>query len=605
MRNKYFLLDINIKKTFDYILSSNISYFEIQYDNKKTLIFGKPFHIHCGFNKSILKEHLFNLNKEINLEKYFGWFYIIEIKIDNINIISSSSTHGVFFCRKDEKLRISTNIELLIDEAVFKVDLEQCFLYVTQNINHEPFYSLIKNIYRAPGMTLLSLNNKESRVYSLPVSRMAPGEIEREFLDTLDEFGKKAHLIYKNPCFTVSGGIDGIVLAAATGLHSKKICILNGYESVFERFICFIFKEKIKAKNIKVDLKECSDFSFNKKFDESYSQLIKPNITSDNYKLRAIENEVFHWRNEATLINGYGVDESYEWFRPYGIAYTTIDADKIFYIVDYVISQIINLFQRKDITSHFRNSKIFAGGASKRQGLYDYYKKLEKERILRCLNAISPEGYDYHKEPFDNENSLLFLKKLKFKEFSAKHFFANSVHLLRFHYLFSNPLIISAQPWENMPFIRLFANLSIEKKFSLRPKELLFKYLTIKDLDYINILKEARKHYNKKKLFGGIRQSIIFLPLWNLMRMIKNCIVNYKNKFILPISDKERERLKKYLMASSERPQNYLNNNLKLRNYYQSLERCVIQGKRTPYVTGHEIRNYVQLCYMLSNWKKK
>lgn len=594
--------------------------YEINYSKeRKMIVFGKPVHIDCGRDMKAFESHFSEPGLWVHTEDYFGQFYIIEIYKDQVSILSPSSTHGVFFCKVNDGWVVSTDIEEVVPYVEFKPDIEQCFLYTVQNINHEPFKSLLKNVYRAPGLTILKLTESKAHAYPIPLSKIKGKSFKKLLFDTLDKYGDKVNIIHDNPVFAISGGIDGIVLAAAAGLGSEKIKMIFGYTNDYDELVCKMFSSKLNSLGIDSSLTVCKNLAYSKKFDELYCRPVKSNFIDSSYKLRALDNETEKWRNTTTIVNGYGIDEAYEWFRPKGIAYTTVDADQKFYKTDYLISKIFKKLNYNGVSSEFETEKIFAGGLALQQGLYNYYQSNNLKRIARCIDAASAEGYDYYDRKDITEQSILVnIKALnRIEYFAARHYYANSVHLLRFHYLFSNSLVVSSQAWENMPFVSILANLSGTKKLNWQPKSLLFDYLDSKGLNFIKLLNSARKKIENNASNHHKRQSMIVSLCISCKGLIRNKTLRLlrprsksKDSIIwkiiaFPVPEEERLRLLAYLKGSEVRLYDDNNENApQLSSYFESLHEIILQGDYSSAVSPHEVRNYVHLSYMLTHWKE-
>lgn len=587
------------------VIESELIHLTFDNERERTIVLGKPVHIERGFDERLIKSELVDndLWQEAT-ENYFGSFYIVKVRQHEIEILSPSSTHGIFFCQdRNHNWVISTQIEKLVPLVPFDIDIEQCFLYTTQNISHDPFHTLLKTIHRAPGLTLLTLGGEGAFVRAIELSKNEHSDdTKRGFIRIAEALGSRLDEIYTNPIFSVSGGIDGIALVATQDSNSSEILMFHGYENSYTDSINQVFSDRLKQQGIENHYEALRDSSYNVNFDRFYSYPIKSNWIASGYKQRPIENRFVDEAVKTTVINGYGIDESYEWFRPFGLAYSTVNASSPFYVVDYLLSKLGKLFSlatKQDIIDYFESSKVFAAGDLHRYRLDDFYTESVKRRIHRCFSVVN-KGYDYRKQNADV--SIKDIRQLSnIQIFMCRHYLANSSHLLRFHYIFSNALVRCAQPWESMPFIKIFAQLRKNDLLKLYPKSLLFEYLKVKNMDYISILRDAQKDVGHK---FHLRQSIVrgyvvkFVSRLLRMSSLKK---TSPNKFSIESED-ELNRLRRYLNISTIRPQAYLDGNTSMQAYFDSLDQAIVTGTSMSDITAHEIRNYVHLCYMLHVW---
>jgi len=595
-------LNFNIKiNKHDLKVSSIIGdiFFDVESGDDRIIVIGKPVHVRSSKTYDLFFKEICQGGKYSCLFDYFGEFCVVNIKDGCIEIITTSATHGFYFVDLEFEYSLSNDFSLCANSK-FKVNVEQCFLYVVQNINLDPFHTFYEEVKHVPGLCLAKFDSQGVSVSSLhiPICKQVNKD---EILEKIDCFGMQSKYLYKNPVFSVSGGIDGISLAVAYGIHNNNINLINGYEAEYERTLINEFANSLSRLGVSVGSRFGIDQSYNENFITFYGKIIKSNWIAPKYKLRCVDNEVKSWIEHSTVINGYGVDESYEWFRPMGLAYSTVNAGGVMFNVDYFLSKVhykfkILTFKIHGLSQVFETSKIYAGNAADLFDLKSIYNEMLLNRISRVLKVASGGVYNYSLDVNSEIDVFHVYSNMNATEkFIARYYFANTVHLIRFDNIYSNPRVESSQPWEFMPFVKLFANLKDSDKSLFYPKQALFDYMKIKRISYIDILKITRNNCFSFPA-SRFKRSLLYV---SLKSVFKKLFRRHSSRSSL-ISKDERDLMIKILSSANFRPQNLIGVNLRMKEYFDYLDRSIFDTSFTTCASAHELRNYVHLCHLLS-----
>jgi len=572
---------------------------DAEISGRRAVVLGNPVHARSSATDRHLTQTLRNGDINASLFDYFGEFYIVREGGVGVEIITSSSTHGFYFVERGDDYVVSTDLNVCAKNKA-KARIDECFLYVVQNINLDPFHTLYEGVNHVPGLCSARFGKFNASISSIPI----PIQEESSAIalpKIIDDFGRQSQKIYENPVFAVSAGIDGVLLAAAHGIHNKKLRLVNGYQSEYEKGVIDRFSNRVMGLGVDVESWFFSDSSYSDKFTDFYKKPVKSNWIAEGYKLRCIDNGVQSWQEYTTVVNGYGIDESYEWFRPMGVAYTSVDADSLFYSIDYLLSRQYYWLRElcakgRGLSQVFETSKIYVSSAAELFGLKDVYNEMILNRLARILKVASGDSYNYSLDEKSSDDTLSSFSDMSATErFLAHYYFANSTHLMRFSNIFSNPVVGSSQPWEFMPFVKAFANLEKNDRSYFRPKKLLFDYLEDNGLSYVEILKEAR--CGSLYSAPGYRNSLLYRAAKSAARKIYP-ITTKRNKLF---SSAERQMMVRLLANSVFRPQACDGISPRVQKYFDYLERSITDPSFETCANAHELRNYVHLCHMMGD----
>lgn len=574
-------------------------FLDVETAGHRVIVLGNPVHIQSDSAEELLMQGLKADDISSSLFDYFGEFYVVRVGDVCVEIIASSSTHGFYFVDRGDDYVVSTELNECAKHKG-EARIEECFLYVVQNINLDPFHTLYEGVNHVPGLCSARFGKFNASISSIPI----PIQEESSAIalpKIIDDFGRQSQKIYENPVFAVSAGIDGVLLAAAHGIHNKKLRLVNGYQSEYEKGVIDRFSNRVMGLGVDVESWFFSDSSYSDKFTDFYKKPVKSNWIAEGYKLRCIDNGVQSWQEYTTIVNGYGIDESYEWFRPMGVAYTSVDADSLFYSIDYFLSRQYYRLRElcakgRGLTQVFETSKIYVSSAAELFGLKDVYNEMILNRLARILKVASGDSYNYSlDEKLSDDTLSLFTDMSATERFLAHYYFANSAHLTRFSNIFSNPVVGSSQPWEFMPFVKALANLENNDRSYFRPKKLLFDYLEDNGLSYVDILKEARRG----SLYSapGYRSLLLYRAAKSAAR--KGFATKTKRNKLF--SSGERQMITQLLANSNFRPQSCDGISAKIKKYFDYLERSITDPSFETCANEHELRNFVHLCHMMSD----
>jgi hypothetical protein len=473
-----------------------------------------------------------------NLEALFafhGPFFAAWESDDGTHLVSSPATPGVFIKREqDAGFSVYSCDAGMRAAAGSNPNLDALGLWLLGNINVDPFRTLSEDVIRSPGMcqTVFKRNGGVS-LSAIRIPRVAPLD-ESAFFGAIEATAASIDVIareadFPSTIFLVSSGIDGLVPALAYAKATEKIphivSSVTGYNAnlkvALERELMRFLSsapsgsfwenatQELRNGNPKGD--PLLPFSLAR-------QGAKSNVLLPNYKLVNVRRRLHDDDITGIIVNGYGIDESLLWKRPFGSAYSSVYSATFAGAIDFALSRLwfllrfaAALFRPSSTTAYLFDSEKMHAGLSwtERQ----WHREIRRRQInLAYLSVIA--GIDWSKGSLavtcDLRVSRWQLIADRQLRATIRYLIANSAHQFRFGTLFSSEGRLSYQPWDSGPMLVAFANR--RRTIDAIPKSVLFRYARRVGFPYGAITRNAIRESRGHRTLDGMVPATLVIP---------------------------------------------------------------------------------------------